>query len=62
MTTVDAEQLRRDFPYAAAAGPYFAEGEFETTLEMGLEILLDEMEREVAGKRGGALSAEAQKA
>ena len=61
-TTIGEEQLRKDYPNVAAAGPYFAESEFEATFEMGLDMLLDEMEREVAGNGRAALSADAQKA
>ncbi|MBT1155137.1 TetR/AcrR family transcriptional regulator [Aminobacter anthyllidis] len=57
VTTVDDEQLRREFPYVAAAGTYFSTGEFDKTFEMGLDMLLDEMEREVAGSGRPTLSA-----
>lgn len=61
VTTVGEERLRRDFPNVAAAGPYFAVSEFDKTFEMGLEMLLDEMEREVAGNARAALSGAGQK-
>ncbi|PWK75580.1 TetR/AcrR family transcriptional regulator [Aminobacter sp. AP02] len=61
VTTVDDEQLRRDFPNVAAAGPFFAVAEFDATFEMGLEMMLDEMEREVAGNAHAGLSGAGQK-
>jgi len=45
VTTVSDEQLARDFPNIAAAGRYFGKGEFDTTFDLGLKMLLDEMER-----------------
>jgi|SRR5438445_11076841 len=45
VTTVSDEQLARDFPNIAAAGRYFGKAEFDRTFDLGLEMLLDEMER-----------------
>ncbi|BAV52046.1 transcriptional regulator [Mesorhizobium loti] len=45
VTTVSDEQLARDFPNIAAAGRYFGKAEFDTTFDLGLKMLLDEMER-----------------
>lgn len=45
VTTVSGEQLARDFPNIAAAGRYFGTAEFDKTFDLGLEMLLDEMER-----------------
>lgn len=45
VTTVNDEDLRRDFPNVAAAGPFFATTGFDTTFNLGLEIMLDEIER-----------------
>ena len=61
VTTVEDEQLRRDFPNVAAAGQYFTVTEFDKTFDIGLDMLLDEMEREVAGNAGAALSGTGQK-
>lgn len=44
-TPVSSEQLARDFPNIAAAGRYFGTAEFDKTFDLGLEMLLDEMER-----------------
>ncbi|HMM64198.1 MAG TPA: TetR/AcrR family transcriptional regulator C-terminal domain-containing protein [Mesorhizobium sp.] len=43
--TVDAEQMARDFPNVAQAGRYFGTAEFDTTFTLGMEMLLDDMER-----------------
>ena len=48
VTTVTDGQLARDFPNVAAAGRFFSPGEFGKTFDAGLEMLLDEMERELA--------------
>jgi AcrR family transcriptional regulator len=45
VTTVSDEQLTRDFPKVAAAGRYFGTAEFDRTFDLGLDMLLDEMER-----------------
>ncbi|MBZ9963423.1 TetR/AcrR family transcriptional regulator [Mesorhizobium sp. B292B1B] len=45
VTTVDDEQLAKDFPSVMAAGTYFGTGGFDKTFELGLDMLLDEMER-----------------
>ncbi|MGF7006047.1 TetR/AcrR family transcriptional regulator [Aminobacter sp. BE322] len=50
VTTVDDEQLREDYPNVAAAGRYFAESEFDMTFDMGLDMLLDAMERDLPAK------------
>jgi AcrR family transcriptional regulator len=44
VTTVGDEELRRDFPNVAAAGQFFAPGEFDRTFNLGLEMLLDDFE------------------
>ena len=46
---VDDEQLARDFPNVAAAGRYFGAAEFDRTFDLGLDMLLDEMERALGG-------------
>lgn len=61
VTTVDDAQLRRDFPNVAAAGAFFTVAEFDKTFDLGLDMLLDEMEREVAGNSRPGLSGMAQK-
>lgn len=61
VTEVDDDQLRRDFPNVAAAGRYFAKSEFDKTFEMGLELMLDEMDLEVAGIDHAGLSGAGQK-
>ncbi|ANT50869.1 TetR/AcrR family transcriptional regulator [Mesorhizobium amorphae] len=48
-TTVSDEQLARDFPNVAAAGRYFGAAEFDRTFDLGLDMLLDEMERALGG-------------
>ena len=51
-TTVGDEQLRRDFPNVAEAGKFFGAAEFDATFDLGLDMLLDEMEqRRLAIKR-----------
>jgi hypothetical protein len=45
VSTVSDEQLARDFPNVTAAGRYFGTAEFDATFELGLDMLLDEMER-----------------
>jgi AcrR family transcriptional regulator len=45
VSTVSDEQLARDFPNVMAAGRYFGTAEFDATFELGLDMLLDEMER-----------------
>lgn len=49
VTAISNEQLARDFPNVAAAGRYFGTAEFDRTFELGLDMLLDEMERALAG-------------
>ncbi|MBA8907185.1 TetR/AcrR family transcriptional regulator [Aminobacter ciceronei] len=61
VTTVDDEQLRRDYPNVAAAGPFFSVVAFDKTFDLGLDMLLDEMEREVASNGRATLSATPQK-
>jgi AcrR family transcriptional regulator len=51
VTTVSDEQLARDFPKVAAAGHYFGTAEFDKTFDLGLDMLLDEMERARDGAR-----------
>ncbi|WP_244620008.1 TetR/AcrR family transcriptional regulator [Mesorhizobium sp. NFR06] len=51
VTTVSSEQLERDFPNIAAAGRFFSTAEFDKTFDLGLEMLLDEMERIRDGTR-----------
>lgn len=45
VNTVGDEQLARDFPNVMAAGRFFGAAEFDRTFELGLDMLLDEMER-----------------
>ncbi|MGX5830677.1 TetR/AcrR family transcriptional regulator [Mesorhizobium sp. 43Arga] len=45
VTPVSNEELGRNFPNVAAAGRYFGKAEFDKTFELGLDMLLDEMER-----------------
>jgi AcrR family transcriptional regulator len=45
VSTVSDEQLARDFPNVMAAGRFFGAAEFDKTFELGLDMLLDEMER-----------------
>ncbi|MEO5758225.1 MAG: TetR/AcrR family transcriptional regulator C-terminal domain-containing protein [Mesorhizobium sp.] len=45
ITTVSDEQLAQDFPNVNAAGRFFGKAEFDTTFNLGLDMLLDEMER-----------------
>ncbi|UVK37981.1 TetR/AcrR family transcriptional regulator C-terminal domain-containing protein [Mesorhizobium sp. AR10] len=45
VTTVSDEQLAQDFPKVLAAGRYFGTAEFDKTFDLGLDMLLDEMER-----------------
>lgn len=45
VTTVNDDELRRSFPNVAAAGPFFAQSGFDETFNLGLEIMLDEIER-----------------
>ncbi|MER9541752.1 TetR/AcrR family transcriptional regulator [Mesorhizobium sp. M0437] len=45
VTIVSDEQLAQDFPKVAAAGRYFGTAEFDRTFDLGLDMLLDEMER-----------------
>jgi AcrR family transcriptional regulator len=45
VTTVSDEQMARDFPNVTAAGRFFGVDEFDATFELGLDMLLDEMER-----------------
>jgi AcrR family transcriptional regulator len=54
VTTVDDEQLARDFPNVAAAGRYFRTTEFDKTFDLGLDMLLDEMERLRDSAQNGA--------
>lgn len=50
VTIVGDADLPRDFPNVAAAGKYFAPGEFDATFKIGIDMLLDEMERVRDGK------------
>lgn len=61
VTVVDDQQLGRDFPNVAAAARYFSVAEFDKTFDIGLDMLLDEMEREVAGNGQPGLSGVRQK-
>jgi AcrR family transcriptional regulator len=45
VTTVSDEALARDFPGVMAAGAYFGTAGFDKTFDIGLDMLLDEMER-----------------
>ncbi|RVC76143.1 TetR family transcriptional regulator, partial [Mesorhizobium sp. M4A.F.Ca.ET.022.05.2.1] len=51
VTTVSNEELARDFPSVVAAGAYFGTAGFDKTFDLGLEMLLDEMERIRDGAR-----------
>ncbi|RVD71162.1 MAG: TetR family transcriptional regulator [Mesorhizobium sp.] len=51
VTTVSKEELARDFPSVVAAGAYFGTAGFDKTFDLGLEMLLDEMERIRDGAR-----------
>jgi len=53
VTIVTDEQLARDFPNVAVAGRYFGRAEFDKTFELGLDMLLDEMERIRDGAKAG---------
>ena len=50
VTTVSDDELVRDFPNVAAAGKYFAPSQFDATFKIGIDMLLDEMERVRDGK------------
>ncbi|PBB67673.1 TetR family transcriptional regulator [Mesorhizobium sp. WSM4312] len=56
VNTVNDEQLARDFPDVMAAGRFFGTAEFDKTFELGLDMLLDEMERLRDGAGAGHLS------
>lgn len=56
VNTVSDEQLARDFPNVMAAGRFFGAAEFDRTFELGLDMLLDEMERLRDGANAGQLS------
>ncbi|TGQ95689.1 TetR/AcrR family transcriptional regulator [Mesorhizobium sp. M8A.F.Ca.ET.208.01.1.1] len=45
VNTVSDEQLARDYPNVMAAGRFFGAAEFDKTFELGLDMVLDEMER-----------------
>jgi AcrR family transcriptional regulator len=53
VTTVSDEQLARDFPSVMTAGAYFGSAGFDKTFELGLDMLLDEMERIRDGANAG---------
>ncbi|TPN28821.1 TetR/AcrR family transcriptional regulator [Mesorhizobium sp. B2-3-3] len=57
-TSVSNEELGRNFPNVAAAGRYFGKAEFDKTFELGLDMLLDEMERLRDGAKASRLSGE----
>lgn len=59
VNTVSNEQLARDFPNVTAAGRFFGTAEFDKTFELGLDMLLDEMERLRDGAGTGKLPGEA---
>jgi AcrR family transcriptional regulator len=59
VNTVSDEQLARDFPNVTAAGRFFGTAEFDKTFELGLDMLLDEMERLRDGAVAGQLSGKA---
>ncbi|AZO55470.1 MAG: TetR/AcrR family transcriptional regulator [Mesorhizobium sp.] len=44
-TTVSDDRLAKDFPSVMRAGAYFGAAGFDKTFELGLDMLLDEMER-----------------
>jgi AcrR family transcriptional regulator len=46
ITTVSEDRLPHDFPNVAAAGRFFAPSQFDATFKVGLNMLLDAMERE----------------
>ena len=48
---VTADVIGRAYPAVAAAGPYFAPNQFDTTFEAGLNILLDGMAARLPVKR-----------
>ncbi len=54
----DDATISRDYPRVAAAAPYFREGTFEATFDLGIEILVDAFERilreQRSAGRGGA--------
>jgi hypothetical protein len=56
VNTVSDEQLARDFPNVMAAGRFFGTAKFDKTFELGLDMLLDEMERLRDGVGAGQLS------
>ena len=56
VNTVSDEQLARDFPNVMAAGRFFGTAEFDKTFELGLDMLLDEMERLGDGAGASQLS------
>jgi len=56
VNTVSDEQLARDFPNVMAAGRFFGTAEFDKTFELGLDMLLDEMERLRDGAGASQLS------
>lgn len=45
VTTVGEEQLHRDFPNVVAAGRFFDTAGFDTTFRLGVDMILDEMDR-----------------
>lgn len=45
VNTVGDDQLARDYPNVVEAGRFFGAAEFDKTFELGLDMLLDEMER-----------------
>ncbi|QKC97587.1 TetR/AcrR family transcriptional regulator [Mesorhizobium sp. NZP2298] len=59
VNTVSDEQLARDFPNVTAAGRFFGAAEFDKTFELGLDMLLDEMERLRDGAGTGQLPGKA---
>jgi AcrR family transcriptional regulator len=48
----DAE-IARDYPRIAAAAPFFRQGTFEPTFDLGLKLLLDAFEGILVKKQGG---------
>ncbi|WP_315920315.1 TetR/AcrR family transcriptional regulator [Mesorhizobium sp. SP-1A] len=45
VTTASDDQLARDFPNVHLAGRFFGPAEFDTTFNLGMEMILDDMER-----------------
>lgn len=53
-STVDPvpdDQLARDYPHVVAVGPWFQEGHWEATFELGIAVFFDAIERRVRETR-----------